>query len=70
MGKEIEIIVNGLNQKVPDNSTISSLINYFREDDIHLIVEHNGRFVHQHQYTASKVSRGDRIEFINPNFGG
>jgi len=70
MGKEIRIIVNGLEERVPENATISFLVTYFREDDIHLMVEHNGRFVYPKQYESTVVAEGDWVEFINPNFGG
>jgi len=33
-------------------------------------VEHNNQFVFVQEYASRTVSRGDRIEFINPNFGG
>lgn len=70
MNKEINIIVNGHEEKVPKDSFISFLISHFEEGDTDLIVEHNGRFVYPDKYSASVVSEGDRIEFINPNFGG
>ena len=70
MIKEIDIIVNGVNEKVRKDPTISFLIDYFKESDTDLIVEHNGRFVYPDKYSASVVSAGDRLEFINPNFGG
>ena len=41
-----------------------------RYRDIHLIVEHNVRFVYPDDYGKAVVKEGDRIEFINPNFGG
>jgi len=70
MSREIRIIVNGFKEEVTENSTISQLITRFKEDDAHLIVEHNGRFVYPQKYAMTKVVEGDRIEFINPNFGG
>jgi thiamine biosynthesis protein ThiS len=66
----IQIMVNGLNESVPDHSTIASLIALFGEDDSHLIVELNGRFVYPQKYGEIRVCDGDRVEFINPNFGG
>jgi thiamine biosynthesis protein ThiS len=66
----IQIVVNGLNESVPADSTIASLIALFGEDDCHLIVEHNGRFVYPQKYDEIRVCDRDRIEFINPNFGG
>jgi thiamine biosynthesis protein ThiS len=70
MNERIEILVNGFKEKVPKDATLSSLISLFNEDDVHLIVEHNGRFIYPQQYASVKVSSGDRIEFLNPNFGG
>jgi len=70
MNREIAIIVNGFRENIPENSSISALIAHFGEGDSDLIVEHNGRFVYSHQYPKIMVSEDDRIEFINPNFGG
>jgi len=66
----IEITVNGMKEKVPQGSTIKDLIEHFKEEDIHLIVEMNGSFVYPQDYSKIVVSEGDRIEFINPSFGG
>ncbi|MEJ2660007.1 MAG: MoaD/ThiS family protein [Desulfobacteraceae bacterium] len=38
--------------------------------DPDLIVELNGRFVYPRDYATTIVGAGDRLEFINPNFGG
>ena len=70
MDNTIQIIVNGMTEMVPDNSRIVDLIDRFGEKDPHLIVEHNGRFVFAQEYSTCTVSAGDRLEFINPNFGG
>ena len=66
----MQIVVNGHGETVPEESTISSLVAIFREGDPHLIVEHNGRFVFPHLFAATVVAEGDRLEFINPAFGG
>lgn len=70
MGNDINIIVNGFTEAVPENTTIRQLIVRFREGDPDLIVEHNGCFVYRKDYHATTVFPGDRIEFIRPNFGG
>jgi thiamine biosynthesis protein ThiS len=70
MSNKIAIIVNGLPETVPENISVADLITCFKEGDTDLIVEHNGRFVYPSQYLTTTVSGGDRIEFINPNFGG
>jgi len=69
-GKKIEIMMNGFKETVPLNATISDLIRLFEEDDVHLIVELNGQFIYSNDYSTTPVTAGDRIEFINPNFGG
>ena len=46
------------------------LIKQLGEEDAHLIVEKNGRFVYPRDYGSTSLAEGDRIEFINPNFGG
>ncbi len=70
MNEHIEIIVNGFRESVPKNASVSTLILYFKESDNDLIVEHNGRFVYPQKYSDIFLTEGDRIEFINPNFGG
>jgi thiamine biosynthesis protein ThiS len=70
MPEEVEIVVNGFNERVAEKATISELIRRFQEEDVHLIVEHNGRFVFAQQYETTRVAAGDRIEFIHPDFGG
>jgi thiamine biosynthesis protein ThiS len=70
MGAEIHIIVNGFEEKVGEGATLSDLIAIHQEHDVDLIVEQNGRFVYPQQYSTTLVKEGDRIEFINPNFGG
>ncbi len=70
MNKKITVMVNGFTEKIPAQVSIGFLIAYFKEGDGDLIVEHNGRFVWPHEYENTLVSEGDRIEFINPNFGG
>jgi thiamine biosynthesis protein ThiS len=68
--RKIEIVVNGAREEVPDDATIASLIEHFRERDVHLVIELNGQFVYPRHYERTAVKEGDRIEFINPNFGG
>jgi thiamine biosynthesis protein ThiS len=70
MNDSIQITVNGMAETVPANCRIKDLIDRFGEKDPHLIVEHNGRFVFAQEYPTCSVSSGDRLEFINPNFGG
>ena len=66
----IRIFVNGFPEEVPEGATLVFLIEHFQEKDRSLIVEHNGRFVFPKHYSTTTVSPNDRIEFINPHFGG
>ncbi|MDD3847555.1 MAG: sulfur carrier protein ThiS [Syntrophorhabdaceae bacterium] len=67
---QIEIILNGLKEKVPEGTTIAELIRLSGEADKHLVVECNNRFIHPHAYPATTVNKDDKVEFINPDFGG
>ena len=66
----IEITVNDRSEQVPAHSSLEDLIRRFGEDDPHLIVELNGRFVYPREYVSTRLVESDRLEFINPNFGG
>ena len=68
--QRIEIIVNDMPIEVESESRLDRLIKHFGEVDPDLIVELNGKFVYPKAYAGTIVSDGDRLEFINPNFGG
>jgi thiamine biosynthesis protein ThiS len=70
MEATIEITLSGHKESVQKGTTLSQLIAQFDEGDTHLIVERNGQFVYSQDYDSTVVCPGDRIEFINPNFGG
>ena len=70
MSNPIDITVNGFMETATDATTLSELIDRFEERDVHLIVEHNGRFVYPQEYDTIRVAAGDTVEFINPNIGG
>ncbi len=67
---EIEIILNGMKERVTQDTTIADLIRRVGEKDKHLVVERNNRFVHTDTYSSTTLNDGDRVEFINPDFGG
>ncbi|TRZ51927.1 sulfur carrier protein ThiS [bacterium] len=67
---EIQIIFNGRKETVPENTTIADLIVKTKEKDGGLIVEHNNKFIFQRQYEMTVLTDGDKVEFINPEFGG
>jgi thiamine biosynthesis protein ThiS len=70
MARDIEITVNGVKEKVPENSTVSELIAFFEENDNNLVVELNKKFIYFQQYSATFLTEGDIIESIHPDFGG
>lgn len=70
MSPPIRITVNGFVEEVPPVTTLADLIDRFQELDRDLIVEHNGRFVFPQDYAAIRLAADDKVEFINPNFGG
>lgn len=66
----IEITINDVRERVMAGSTLETLISNFGETDPDLIVELNGRFVYPRAYATTIAKQEDRLEFINPNFGG
>jgi len=70
VGRTVRITVNGMSEQVPEGATLAFLMEHFQEMDPALIVEHNGRYVYSRQYSTTRVSENDRVEFIHPDFGG
>jgi thiamine biosynthesis protein ThiS len=66
----MEIVCNGVRENVPDTTAVSDLLDKANEKDIGLIVEVNKRFIFPGDYGKTFLSEGDRVEFINPDFGG
>ena len=66
-GQTQTLVWNGF---VPENATLEILIERFQEADPALIVELNGRYIYAREYSTTRVSQDDRVEFIHPDFGG
>jgi len=66
----MDIIFNGVCEDVPEKTTVSDLVIRTNETDRGLIVELNRRFVFPADYAKTFLSEGDKVEFINPDFGG
>ena len=66
----IEIVLNGMKEQVVPGTTIKDLLRSTCENDGHVIVERNNRFVHNDLYYSTILEDGDKVEFINPDFGG
>ena len=67
---DIIITLNDIPERVPVDSSLEDVIKLFGEADPDLIVELNGRFIYPRAYAGKIIQNGDRIELINPNFGG
>jgi thiamine biosynthesis protein ThiS len=67
---DISITLNDIPEHVPSHISLEAVIKLFGEADPDLIVELNGRFVYPRAYAGTIIKKGDRLEFINPNFGG
>ncbi|MDD3847550.1 MAG: sulfur carrier protein ThiS [Syntrophorhabdaceae bacterium] len=66
----MEILYNGVWEEVLADTTVSDLVIKANEKDSGLIVEVNNRFIFPGDYGKTSLSEGDRVEFINPDFGG
>jgi len=66
----MEIELNGLKETIPENISITDLIDLFKEGDPDLIVEVNNRYIFPKKYKTTMIKEDDVIEFINPNLGG
>lgn len=66
----MELIVNDRPVGAPGESTVGELLAQLREADPHMIVELNGRLVYPTRYATTRLKNGDRLEIINPDFGG
>jgi thiamine biosynthesis protein ThiS len=69
-GWVMRIILNGFEEELPENSTVSSVISSNQEFEVHMIVELNHRFIHQKDYEATLLKERDVLELIHPAFGG
>ncbi len=66
----MQVILNGFGEAIPRDTTIAQLIERREEYDVGLIVELNNKFIFPQDYGKTVVREGDKLEFINPDFGG
>jgi thiamine biosynthesis protein ThiS len=50
--------------------TIAELIDRYQLPAQSILVEHNGRALHRHEWAERSLTEGDRIEFIRVVAGG
>lgn len=70
MNREIEVMVNGRREYLPEESAIALLIDRFRAGGPSLMVHRNGEYVWQEQYGTTLVRDGDSLELIHIDFAG
>ena len=70
MPQDMEIILNGLKAAVPQGISVAQLLDLVKEHDLQLIVECNGKFIFPQEYASRIIEAGDKVELINPDFGG
>jgi thiamine biosynthesis protein ThiS len=68
--RDIQICLNGKSHRIPRETNIIQLIDFFKHHDEYLIVERNGRFVFPQDYKTTVLLAGDRVELIHPDLGG
>ncbi|MBA4390024.1 MAG: thiamine biosynthesis protein ThiS [Syntrophus sp. (in: bacteria)] len=66
----IHVILNGFGEAIHRDTTIAQLVERREEYDVGLIVELNNKFIFPQDYGKTVVKEGDKLEFINPDFGG
>ncbi len=69
-GSTIEIVVNGKNVHVPEQSTIHDFLASKRMTGAMAIVERNGEIVPRGDYATTRVAPGDTIEVVHAVGGG
>ncbi len=69
--KDLKFVLNGFSEEVAGcDLTVQELLDRTLEKDPAVIVEINGRFVFRQDFKTRRIAEGDRVEFINPSFGG
>jgi thiamine biosynthesis protein ThiS len=67
----LKFVFNGFPEEIAGCSiTVQDLLDRTQEKDPAVIVEINGRFVFRQDFKTRTIVEGDRVEFINPSFGG
>ena len=66
----MRVVIDGLQEDVPDTATISEVLRLRGEPTEHVIIELNGSFVRRENYHKITLKPGDRVEVVYPAFGG
>jgi thiamine biosynthesis protein ThiS len=66
----VTISLNGERVDVRGAKTIAELIDRYQLPPQSILVEHNGRAAHRHEWAARSLVEGDRVELIRVVAGG
>jgi thiamine biosynthesis protein ThiS len=66
----MSISLNGETVDAREAETIAELIDRYQLPAQSILVEHNGRALHRHEWAERSLTEGDRIEFIRVVAGG
>lgn len=66
----MRLVINGLERDIPEPVTLRQLIRAEGDTVDAVIVEVNGALVSVQDYDSCALTDGDRVEIIQPAFGG
>ena len=66
----MRLTINGLQRDIPEPVTLRQLIEAEGDTVDAVLVEVNGALVSRRDYESHALAEGDRIEIIQPAFGG
>jgi sulfur carrier protein len=66
----MRLIINGLERDIPEPVTLRQLIAAEGDTVDAVLVEVNGALVSRRDYDSHSLAEGDRVEIIQPAFGG
>lgn len=67
----MDVIINGESLVIPEDiKTVNQLVEHMELESPVIIAEHNGTILKQNEHTATEVSSGDKIEFVQFVGGG
>ena len=66
----MKVFVNGESAETAEASDIAQLAQRLGFQANSVLIEHNGRALHQREWTGRKLAEGDRIEVLRVVAGG
>lgn len=70
MPEKISVFINGQARQIDGTTTIGDLVDGLQLRRPAVLIEHNGRALHQNEWPNRVVEHGDRIEMIKMVAGG